>query len=337
MLIVPISGLLRIVCVLCALCGLSLCWQQPTQAAEILVIESYHPEHPWDASYRQALQQRLGKNHTLHFRHLDTKRLPREQFAVQADAVWQQYLALKPQLVIIGDDDGINLLAPRISAHGTPVVYLGMNGNPRRNNLYGLKNMTGVLERPLMKRNIREMGELVPHARQALVLFDGSEVSMTAIDEEFRGRNSLMLGPITVDIRLLSNFESWQQSVLQAKAQGYDMIFIGLYHTLRDAQGLYIEPEQVASWTGEKTPLPLFSFWDFTVGPKQACGGLVMSGAIQGDAAATLAEAILAGQSAHALPPRTASRGDYWFSDAALSRWNLQLPADMARQAQWTD
>mgnify|MGYP007027894202 CR=1 FL=1 len=39
MLIVPISGLLRIVCVLCALCGLSLCWQQPTQAAEILVAE----------------------------------------------------------------------------------------------------------------------------------------------------------------------------------------------------------------------------------------------------------------------------------------------------------
>lgn len=337
MLNTPPAGWLRHIGFLCLLCGLGLCWQADTVAAEILVIESYHPEHPWDASYRQALQQRLGKNHTLHFRHLDTKRIPREQFATQAEGVWQQYLALQPQLVIIGDDNAINLLAPRISAHGTPVVYLGMNGNPRRTNLYGLKNMTGVLERPLMKRNIREMSELLPQARQALVLFDSSEVSMTAIDEEFRGRNSLTLGSITVDIRLLSNFESWQQSVLQAKAQGYDMIFIGLYHTLRDAQGLYVEPERVASWTGEKTPLPLFSFWDFTVGPKQACGGLVMSGAIQGDAAANLAEAILAGQSAHSLPPRTASRGDYWFSHAALNRWNLRLPADIARQAQWTD
>ena len=336
MLIVPTSGLLRLICLLCALCGLSLCWQQPTQAAEILVIESYHPEHPWDASYRQVLQQRLGKNHTLHFRYLDTKRLPREQFATQAEGVWQQYLVLKPQLVIIGDDNGINLLAPRISAHGTPVVYLGMNGNPRRNNLYGLKNMTGVLERPLMKRNIREMSELLPRARQALVLFDGSEVSMTAINEEF-GQNSLTIGEITVDIRLLTNYESWQQSVLQAKTQGYDMIFMGLYHTLRDAQGGYVDPEVVASWTGEQTPVPLFSFWDFTVGPQRACGGLVMSGAIQGDAAASLAEAILAGHSAHSIPPRTASRGDYWFSHAALTRWNLHLPDDMARRAQWTD
>lgn len=158
-----------------------------------------------------------------------------------------------------------------------------MNGNPRRNNLYGLKNMTGALERPLMKRNIREMGELVPHARQALVLFDGSEVSMTAIDEEFRGRNSLMLGPITVDIRLLSNFESWQQSVLQAKAQGYDMIFIGLHwRTCGMRRACILNRNRLLAGPARRPRCRCSSFWDFTVGPKQACGGLVMSGAIQG-------------------------------------------------------
>ncbi len=320
-----------------ALCVWGLLWLQVGMAADILVIESYHPEHPWDISYRQVLQKRLGGKHSLHFTYLDTKRLPRELFQRQADQVWDEYLTLKPQLVIIGDDNGIKLLAARIAAHGTPVVYLGMNGNPRQNHLYGLKNLTGVLERPLLKRNIREMSQLLPGASRALILFDASDVSVTAIDEEFRTQTDLTLGNLTVDIRLVDNYESWQQTVSQAKSQGYDMIFIGLYHTLRDQQDRYVDSEEVERWTGEHTPVPLFGFWDFSIGERKACGGLVMSGAIQGDTAATLALEVLAGRTAHSLPPRTAPRGEYLFSHKALARWKLQLPANMVPKAHWLD
>lgn len=68
---------------LCCLLG-----SQPLLAADILVIESYHHQHPWDISYRQALQQQLGANHTLHFFYLDTKRLPETEFAAQAEKAW---------------------------------------------------------------------------------------------------------------------------------------------------------------------------------------------------------------------------------------------------------
>lgn len=94
-------------------------------------------------------------------------------------------------LVILGDDNAINLLARRITADNTPVVYLGMNGNPRDHGFYGVKNLTGVLERPLMKRNVHEMGQLADGAKRALILFDDSEVSRTAIEAEFGSKNSL--------------------------------------------------------------------------------------------------------------------------------------------------
>lgn len=315
------------------------CWlfsQSPLLAAEILVIESYEPTHPWDASYLQALRQRLEPKHHLTLQHLDTKRIPRELFEIEAEKIWQSYLQIKPDLVVIGDDNAISLLAQRIAANGTPVVYLGMNDNPRRNNLYGQPNLTGVLERPLMKRNIREMSEMVPDARKALILFDSSDVSMTAVEDEFRNQTTLKLGNLTVEIKLLGDFSLWKQAVESANQDGTDMIFIGLYHTLHDELGQYTLPETVIDWTGRHARMPLFGFWDFSIGKGRAIGGLVLSGKEQGFAAADLALAILASDKpAQTFAPRTAERGEYLFSQSALQRSQLQLPDNIRQKSNW--
>ena len=319
------------------LCLFGLLCLQPLVAANILVIESYHYQHPWDASYRQALQQQLGKDNTLHFFYLDTKRIPKAAFNEKANQAWAAYRALAPDLVILGDDNAINLLARRITANNTPVVYLGMNGNPRRSGFYGLKNLTGVLERPLMKRNVHEMGQLVPNAKRALILFDDSDVSHTAIEEEFGRQNSLQLGNMTIDIKQINNYEHWKQEVAQAKNNGYGLIFVGLYHTITDRLGQYQAADQVLAWTGENTQVPLFSFWDFSIGPKLALGGLVISGQQQGETAANLARKILGETNKLRFPPRIAPRGEYVFSRAALAHWGIQLPDDIAHRTVWRE
>ena len=186
-----------------------------------------------------------------------------------------------------------------------------------------------------MKRNVHEMGQLVPNARRALILFDASEVSQTAINEEFRGLESQQVGSLTIDIKLIHSDELWKQEVSQAKSNGYDLLFIGLYHTISDRFGQYQSADQVLAWTGEHTPIPLFSFWDFSIGPKLACGGLVISGREQGETAAKLAQEILAGGAKSAVQPRIAPRGEYLFSHAALARWGIQLPDDIARRTEW--
>lgn len=296
-------------------------------AAEILVISSYHQANLWDQSYSAALKKHLKGNHHISHLYLDTKRQPhqtQEQLVSQGMAAYQ---ARKPALVVLGDDNAINALARPIAALGTPVVFLGMNENPRPKGLVGHPLITGVLERPLLKRNISEMSQLMGGIRQALVLFDESEVARTAIEEEFKARSELKVGQTRVSSRQFTDYRRWQEAVLASRQNGYEAIFLGLYHTLTDEQGLHVSEQQVLAWTNAHSPVPLFGFWDFAVGPGRTIGGLVLDGSPQGEKAAELANAILAGTAPGALSPRAAQRGEYLFSKSELARWQLEAPS----------
>lgn len=271
------------------LCPLSLrLW-----AAEILVISSYHPEYLWDQSYNASLVANLkGEHHISHF-YMDTKRRPAEEFDQIAERALAYYNQVKPDLVVLGDDNAINYLATSIASLGTPVVFLGMNENPRHKGFVGHPKITGVLERPLLKRNISEMSQLMGGIKKALVLFDSSNVALTAIEDEFKTQTELRVGQTRVNSQLLGDYDLWQEAVLNARQNGYQAIFIGLYHTLIDEQGHHVDERQVLEWTSAHSPVPLFCFWEFTVGKGKAIGGLVLDGHDQGAKAAELVNAIL--------------------------------------------
>lgn len=186
-------------------------------AAEILVISSYHAEYLWDQSYNASLQTHLnGKHHISHF-YMDTKRRPHDEFDLMAEQALAFYRQLKPDLVVLGDDNAINYLATEIASLGTPVVFLGMNENPRHKGLVGHPKITGVLERPLLKRNISEMSQLMGGIKKALVLFDSSNVALTAIEDEFKTQTDLRVGQTRVNSQLIGDYSLWQEAVLNAK------------------------------------------------------------------------------------------------------------------------
>ncbi len=315
------------------LCPLSLrLW-----AAEILVISSYHPEYLWDQSYNASLVANLkGEHHISHF-YMDTKRRPAEEFDQIAERALAYYHQVKPDLVVLGDDNAINYLATSIASLGTPVVFLGMNENPRHKGLVGHPKITGVLERPLLKRNISEMSQLMGGIKKALVLFDSSNVALTAIEDEFKTQTELRVGQTRVNSQLLGDYDLWQEAVLNARQNGYQAIFIGLYHTLIDEQGRHVDERQVLEWTSAHSPVPLFCFWEFTVGKGKAIGGLVLDGRDQGAKAAELVNAILAGAQPKTLAPRAALRGEYVFSKSELARWQLTLPDKWRYKILWRD
>ncbi|HDX8339865.1 TPA: hypothetical protein RQN03_000594 [Aeromonas dhakensis] len=315
------------------LCPLSLrLW-----AAEILVISSYHPEYLWDQSYNASLVANLkGEHHISHF-YMDTKRRPAEEFDRIAERALAYYHQVKPDLVVLGDDNAINYLATSIASLGTPVVFLGMNENPRHKGLVGHPKITGVLERPLLKRNISEMSQLMGGIKKALVLFDSSNVALTAIEDEFKTQTELRVGQTRVNSQLLGDYDLWQEAVLNARQNGYQAIFIGLYHTLIDEQGRHVDERQVLEWTSAHSPVPLFCFWEFTVGKGKAIGGLVLDGHDQGAKAAELVNAILEGAQPKTLAPRAALRGEYVFSKSELARWQLTLPDKWRYKILWRD
>lgn len=300
----------------------------------VLVIESYHKEYAWDRDYRDALIEKLGDRCDLEFFELDTKRLPVAEQEKRADMARARIEEARPDLVVLGDDAALKFLGPLLAKSGTPTVYLGINGNPR--NAFEDKrvpdNFTGVLERPLFKRFILIMDELVGGARSCLILFDASITSEIVKEEIFGGKDSAQVGSVRVDLELLKTFDEWKEAVTKSKGER-DFIVTGLYQAVRDAEDKSVLDEDVIRWVSENSSVPVFGFWDFSIGKGKAAGGLVLDGREQGLKAAAIIERHFSGTALKDIPPVTENKGKFLFSAAELARWNLTLPESVRGEA----
>lgn len=303
----------------------------------ILVVESYHAKYSWDASYIKALQENLGPGYRLEFFEMDTKRLPKAQHQKMSDLAWKKYLELKPDLVVLGDDAALIHLVQRFAGTKTPVVYTGINNNPRDYVPPTAENFTGVLERPLLKRSIAYLQSLIPTAKKILVLFDDDITAQVSKKEIFGARDSTVINGVVVDIRLLGQLDAYKDAVLSAKGQ-YDATVIGLYQSVKTATGAPVDAEELISWVSKNSVVPPFAFWDFAVGPDRSIGGLVLYGKDMGVLAAGLVKKILEER----VPPRNIipvlnNQGAFLFSRSQLEKWKLTLPKEIASSAVMLD
>ncbi len=299
----------------------------------VLVIESYHSSYQWDKDYTRAIRDVLAEKADLEFFQLDTKRLAFAEHARRADQAWQTYLRIKPDLVILGDDNALKYLGQRFAGTRTPVIYLGINNNPR-NYFSGLpKNITGVLERPLLRRSIVHMREIMAdRLSRVLILFDDGTTARTLLKEEFQDGNLSSVGPVAVDIRLIGSLGEWRDAIVTAPEHGYDAIVVGLYHTITTADGRHVPEQEIITWSSDHATVPLFAFWKFAVGRHMTAGGLVLDAYVQGKMAATIAGRVLAGEPPPSLP-QSSGDGQFVFSRSQLMRWQLNLPEDIFEQS----
>jgi ABC-type uncharacterized transport system substrate-binding protein len=307
-------------------------------ATDILVVESYHQEYSWDASYKRALIETLGDQYSLDFFQMDTKRLPASVHSEQAEKAWQIYKQKRPRLVILGDDNALKYLGPKLAKENVPVVYLGINNNPRSYFETAPSNFTGVLERPLFKRSIASLAKILkPRPKKILVLFDGGTTAKAAVNEAFDGDIGINVFGVSAKLRLIKSWVEWKVQVSHAREHGYDAIIMGLYHTITDVHGKNIPADQVMTWTVDNSKVPLFSFWDFSVGKGKTAGGLVLSGEEQGRLAGSIAGQVLTGSEPSKIYPKTAEQGRYLFSKSMLNHYGVSLPDSISALSTLTD
>jgi hypothetical protein len=296
-----------------------------------MVVNSYHAGHPWVRAHNGALLRELAGKARISCFDLDTKRIPRSQYPEAAERAWQAILAHRPDVVVLTDDNAVRLLGQRIMDKGIPLVFLGLNDNPRKY-LGGLEGATGVLERPLYKRSLMYLQDILkPSPKRCLVLFDCGDTSMVIKDTVFRNQAALRLGDTAVDVRFLETFAQWREAILSARQNKYDLVFVGLYHSFCNENGEHIPSDEVLAWSSANSPVPIFGYWDFAVGKGRAVGGLVNSGEPQGEAAAELVLKILAGARPGSLYPVTPKDGQFVFSRYELQRWSILLPAHLLK------
>lgn len=305
--------------------------------SKILLIESYHSDYEWDKSYIKGLESVLGSDHNLVKFQMDTKRVPKTEFQKKADEAWKKYEEIKPDLVFLGDDNAAKFLGEKFAQTTTPVVYLGVNNNPRAYKINNTKNITGVLERPLLKRSLASISKILKKdAPKILVLFDDGSTSQVTYKEVFKGKKDSKIGKAQVNIENIGNYDKWKETITGAKAAGFDCVVVGLYHTLSDAAGKHIDANEVLKWTSENSTVPIFGFWDFSVDQDKTAGGFVLFGKVQGEIAAKIALKILKGTSPDKIKPVIPENGRFLFSKKQLSKWQLTLPKDIEKASEFT-
>lgn len=316
----------------CLFCLSFLCAVSAQAKPKVLFIESYHSEYAWDQEITKGLESVFQDKVELFNFQMDTKRLNAAAYTERADLAWQYYLKVAPDIVVVFDDNALMLLSGRFLKTDTPVVYVGINNNPRNYVPLG-RNITGVLERPLYKRTIKYLKELFSlNKGKVLILLDKGTTSQVFTDSVFKGRKSLVISGITTDIALFSEFGNWQESVKNARENGYEAIVIGLYHRVFE-NGLHVDGNDVLEWTSKNSPVPVFAFWEMSVGKGKAVGGMVLSGEEQGRAAAKMVLDILGGASINTIQPIIFAQGDFVFSQSELDRWKIRLPEYIKKQA----
>ncbi|WP_432736248.1 ABC transporter substrate-binding protein [Maridesulfovibrio sp. FT414] len=301
----------------------------------VLLVESYHSEYLWDKEMISGLESVLKNEAELVTFQMDTKRTPEEKYTEQAELAWNRYLEVKPAVVVLSDDNALKYLGPKFMGTETPVVYMGVNENPR-NYITLNKNITGVLERPLYKRTIKYIKELLQVNKDGkiLILLDESTTTTAFKKSVFYSHDSMEISGVTTDIKLISSYSEWKKTVLDSVKTGYKAIVIGLYHRVFE-DGKYIDSEEVLDWTSANTPVPLFAFWRMSVGKEKAIGGMVISGEEQGAAAGRLVLKILHGTPVQSLRPVIPEQGRFVFSKSELERWRIRLPYKIRQQSEF--
>lgn len=332
----------RIIPVLCIILLTALLSRAPARAEQqghvACIINSYHSGLAWVDGAYNAIRSSLGPSVTLHVYDMDTKRIPETLFAAKAEEALRLIDSVHPDIVFLSDDNALSLLAQPLTQRQLPTVYFAINSNPRRyiansHNRY----ITGVLERPLLRRSIEYLRTILPEARNITILLDDSVTSQAVLEEIFLGKTSVTQGDLSITVKLISHWTDWQQSVLALSNNGCDALFIATMHRIRKPDHTFIGYDEVMQWTSRNTPVPVFGFLEVDIGPKKAIGGLVLSSRAQGEEAAKLARRILNGEEPGTIPPVTAQQGEFLFSRTQLERWHIILPERIAQQARFME
>lgn len=324
--------MLRFWCSCCLVAAMLVAASQ-AWAGKVLVIESYHPGFSWDASYLRGLREVLAPDHEIRTFAMDTKRIAVEQYgkrAAEALAVFREY---KPDLVVLGDDNATRLLAPDLLSTGVPIVFLGLNNNPREYDLYGHPHVAGLMERPLLFQSVNVARKICPFPiRRVMFLFDVSETSNLIASDVFRDGASKELFGIRVDMLQVATIDEWKDAVQNARKNGYDLIFAGLSQRLQDDDGGCCHDDNMISWTAQHSPVPCLGLWDFSIGRGRLAAGLVHVGEYQGRAAGNLARRLLAGERSVSIP-LAVEDGVIMYSRSEAARQGLVFPEGLAANA----
>jgi ABC-type uncharacterized transport system substrate-binding protein len=302
----------------------------------ILRLDSYHVEFPWSQQIHNGVLAGLKDNgfevdnQKVIFDefYMDTKRNTSKEYFAEISAKTIEYIrTTKPDVVIASDDNAASLVVQPMRQEGIPFVILGLNGTPENYEFDNTANVTAVLERP----HIQEMMDWIEQ-----VFGERTRIAFLAEDsittERMFGDGSIEQtvkdsANQFVEIHITSDYTDWQAYVEAAKANT-DILYLGAYASLKQADGAAVEAVNALQWTLDNSEVPVMGFWEEAV-HTGTLGGSVISGSTQGYAAGVKAAMILNGTPTSEIPHSIPPRGKLIINEDAMAKWSVQVPVEL--------
>ncbi len=292
----------------------------------VLVISAYHRGYIWTDECLTGINTELKEKYNIVTHYMDTKRIPKSEFVHAAEKAWQKFKEIRPDIILLGDDNALKYIGPRLAKTKTPVVFYGINANPRNyfNNSILPATITGVLERILVKRTAVIVGEIISGKVKILILSEGSITGRGILKTRLGGKTKLRIRNTTVFYEDHPTWEGWKKAVKKAHEK-YDALMVVSYHSVKD-KNKTVNYNQVLQWTSKNSKLPVFLNQSL-VGPGKATGSLTIIGEEHGKLAAGLVIEILEnGKDPTTIFPLMDKKGKWLLSNSEIKRFKLTIP-----------
>jgi two-component system, cell cycle sensor histidine kinase and response regulator CckA len=300
---------------------------------EVLILHSYHKGMLWTDAISQNLTDALRKIEPvveIYEEYMDTKRYAEaEQRDRLAKLYRYKYTGHRLNAVVTSDDNAFRFaLKHRADLFPeSPIVFCGVNNLEiyTQNVNHPLSNVTGVVEAFDIRATLETALRLHPDTRTLYIINDRTTTGRS---------NRLLLDRLSRDFSQRVTFQ-WLEdlsmpALLNTISHLPEQSLILLMSFNRDRTGQvysYLESVRLISAMANR---PIYAVWGFYLG-RGIVGGILTSGASQGETAAALVKRILQGQPADRIPIVKSSPNRPMFDHQLLDQYEIptdRLPVD---------
>ncbi len=295
---------------------------------QVLILNSYNPDMPWQQRVNQSISATLEKDPGLsieiHTEYTDLSQPVDNTYDRKlTDLYRHKYSGRNVDLMITVDMPATNLILTQGETFfpDVPVVIL-----TDKENINGMRlnaNMTGIITAIDVKGTLDVALKLHPETKYIAVISGGSEIDHLYEKKVWDVLENYKAQFAVIDLTGLSMED------LLAKASGLPEDTIALYVlTLMDGAGKAIIPKKILPQLSQTTNAPLYGLWDTLLG-SGIVGGSMSSADSVGTQVAEMGLRILNGEIPKDIPVASGSNA-YLFDWHQLQRWGIRegdLPA----------
>ncbi len=272
----------------------------------VYYINSYHEGYPPSDEAMRAISDAFPEeSYGLQIRFMDSKRNPSQDWlTLAADSFMIEINTLKPNAVILSDDDAVKYLRDyMVEKRELPFVFCGVNWSADQYNL-PRENITGMLEVLPLKQAIEDLLKGYPESKRIAILSENSlseQNNTTLLDTLYRNSG------LEPEYHLVDDFETWKECFLALQTSA-DIIYIPTNGAIAGWDNA-----EAKAFVNKHSVKPSFTCDDFMM--PFVVYGLTKIPYEQGKWAALAVKDILEGKSPKAIPYTPNIQTERWLND----------------------